>query len=207
MIVDLVLQPGDRAAIDTYHDLALAAVDRLATEALGWIGPIEFHLAQSDRERLTAYRLRYEAVIEHGWMQPKELPDGLECDRYDDEAVHILACDGQATIATARLVFPRSGLRLPTEEAFDLTIEPRGRVVDAGRFVVARAYSNLGHRVLAALLARGWLEVRARGYSAVCAAFASRAMLPVYQRMGLRLSPLGPPPASRGGDRYTLLFE
>ena len=207
MIVDLVLQPGDRAAIDTYHDLALAAVDRLATEALGWIGPIEFHLAQSDRERLTAYRLRYEALSENGWMQPKELPDGLECDRYDDEAVHILACDGQATIATARLVFPRSGLRLPTEEEFDPTIETRGRVGAAGRFVVASGEKQQGQSVLAALLARGWLEVRARGYSAVCAAFASRAMLRVYQRMGLRLSTLGPPRRFWGEDRYPILFD
>ena len=185
----------------------LAQIDDLASQALGWVQPIEFSIARSDAEREVAYRLRCQAVIDHGWMQPADLPDGREHDAYDDRAVHILARRGDAPVATARLVFPQNGLRLPTEEAFDLTIEPRGQVVDAGRFVVARESGSIKHRLLAAMLARGWLEVRARGYSIVCAAFASSAMLRVYQRMGLRMRTLGPARRYWGQDRYPILFD
>jgi N-acyl-L-homoserine lactone synthetase len=188
-------------------DQALAAVDRLAEQAIGWIKPIELSCTRSTAERETAYRLRYQAVIDHGWLSPSDFPDGLERDRYDDQAVHLLARDQGQVIATARLIFPQPYRLLPTEEAFDLMIEPRGQVVDAGRFVVAKSHSSLEHRVLASMLAYGWLQVRSRGYSMVCAAFASKAMLRVYQRMGFRMTTLAPPRRVWGEDRSPILFD
>jgi len=188
-------------------EIALAQVDDLARRAVDWIAPIRFRIAQAAAEREAAYRLRYQAVIAHGWRKPEDMPGGLERDAYDETAIHILAWDGDTLAATARLVLPQPGRRLPTEEAFDLRIEPAGQVVDAGRFVVAREHSSIEHRVLAAMLARGWLEVRAHGLAHVCAAFASTSMLRVYERMGLRATALGPPRYYWGADRYPILFD
>lgn len=188
-------------------ELALAQVDAIARAAIGWIAPIRFAIAQTEADRRAAYRLRYQVVIEHGWMQPDDLPDGLERDEYDDEATHILAWDAGVLVATSRLIFPRDNLTLPTEKTFGLTIEPRGQVVDAGRFVVARSHSSIEHRLLASLLGCSWLEVRARGYSRVCAAFASLAMMRVYRGMGAKMTALGPARYYWGADRYPILFD
>ena len=196
-----------RRVADGEQAQALARVDALATQAIGWVAPIRFSLAQSEPERDAVYRMRYDTVIERGWMQPADLPDGRERDAYDDRAAHILAWDGAVLAASCRLVFAEPGLQLPTEQAFDLQIEPRGHVVDAGRFVVARAYNDREQRMFAALLARGWLEVRARGFSNVCAAFASPAMIRLYRRMGFQITLLGPPRHYWGRDRYPILFN
>ena len=80
-------------------------------------------------------------------------------------------------------------------------------MVDAGRFVVARAYSSQEHLLLACLLARTWLEVRSLGYTRCCAAFASRGMLRVFSRMGFRYQVLAPPRYYWGCERYPLLFD
>ncbi len=198
----------DQAQVDADAEgRALTQVDVLAARAIEWVTPIRFGVAQSDAERDAVYRMRYEAVIDHGWLQPADLPDGRECDAYDDEAMQLLACDGDTPVASARLVLPRPGLTLPTEAAFDLTIEPRGQVVDAGRFVVVRAQAQREQRLFAALLAYGWLQVRARGYSHVCAAFASPAMLRMYKSMGFQITVLGPPRFFWGRERYPILYS
>lgn len=186
---------------------AYAQIDTLAQQLSLWVAPIRFALAQNDAERESVYRLRYQAVIEHRWLAPAALAGGLECDAYDARAIHIVAWDGVTLAATSRVVLPAPGLPLPTEAAFDLCIEPLGKVADAGRFVVARAYSNMEHRLLAALVARTWLEVRGYGYSDVCAAFASPAMIRLYNRMNLRVTPLAPPRLYWGQERYPVRFD
>ena len=201
------IQLRDRAAEEAEQAQSLAAVDRLAEQAMSWIKPIEFSCARSTREREAAYRLRYQAVVEHGWRPASDFPDGQESDRFDERAIQLLARDHDQIIGVARLVFPQANSRLPTEETFDLIIEPRGQVVDAGRFVLGKSHSSLEHRVLAALMAYGWLQVRSRGYSIVCAAFASKAMQRVYQRMGFRLTPLAPPRRVWGEERVPILFD
>ncbi len=186
---------------------ALAQVDALAARAVGWAAPIRFSVAQSEAERDAVYRMRYAAVIDHGWLSPSDLPDGRERDAYDDEAVQLIARDGDVPVASARLVFPRPGSTLPTEAAFDLQIKPSGQVVDAGRFVVTRAYANREQRLFGPLLAFGWIQVRARGFSHVCAAFASPAMLRMYKSMGFQITTLGPPRFYWGRERYPILYS
>jgi N-acyl-L-homoserine lactone synthetase len=186
---------------------ALEKVDALAAQALDWLSPVRFATATTDAEREATYRLRYQAVVERGWLQEQDLPGGVEQDDYDDKAIHLIAWDGSAAIATCRLVLPEPGTRLPTEAAFDLNIEPAGTVVDAGRFVVSRKYSSLEHRVLACLLARAWLEIRLAGYSRACAAFASRAMIRIYKGMGFRVKILGQPRFYWGVERLPVLFD
>jgi hypothetical protein len=51
------------------------------------------------------------------------------------------------------------------------------------------------------------LELRRRGYSHVCAAFASGAMRRVYKQMGLSSSVLAPPRFYWGAERYPVRFE
>jgi hypothetical protein len=103
-------------------DQALVKVDALATMAVGWVAPIHFTVAQSEAERQAAYRLRYQTVIERGWLKPEDLPNGVEYDKYDDQAIQILGWDGEKAVATCRLILPAPGLRLPTEVAFDLQV-------------------------------------------------------------------------------------
>jgi N-acyl-L-homoserine lactone synthetase len=189
------------------EEQAFARVDALAQKAVAWVAPIRFAIAQTTAEREAVYRLRYQAVVEHRWLTPTDLPDGLEFDDYDARAVHIVAWDNKALAATSRLVFPATGLKLPTEVAYGLEIEPRGKVVDAGRFVIARAYSNIEHRLLAALLSRTWLQVRAQGYSYVCAAFASSTMVRLYWKMGVLAAPLAPPRVYWSEERYPVRFD
>jgi len=195
-----------RSSIEN-HKQALAAVDALASNALDWIGTIRLGVAQTDQERQAVFRLRYDAVTEHGWVRSEELPERIERDFYDDSALHVVGWEGDKLVTSSRLVFPQPGLILPTEEAFELQIEPREQVVDAGRFVVARAYSGIEHRVLAVLLAKTWLVMREHGYERACAAFASKSMIRVYRQMGFQVAVLGPPRFYWGTERFPVLFD
>lgn len=192
---------------DAERALALARVDSLMAKTVEWVAPISFRIARSEEDRQAVYRMRYQAVIERGWLKPEDLPGGFEADEYDIGAVHVMAWDGEVLAASSRLVLPEPGRKLPTEEAFDLAVEPRGQVVDAGRFVVAKAYSTIQHRMLSALVARTWLQARALGYSHACAAFTSAAMIRVYRHMGIKITVLGPAKRYWGTDRYPVSFE
>lgn len=154
-----------------------------------------------------AFRLRYRAITHHGWAHPEDYPDGLETDHRDDKALHIVGWDGAIPAAAARLIFPTAGQRLPTEEAFDLEIEPVGRVVDMGRVTVEPAYSSIQHRVLAGLMAFAWREIAARGYTDACGAFASRAAIRIYQHMGFKTKILAPARPYWGDERFPILFD
>ena len=169
--------------------------------------PIHFCVAQVEAERQAAYRLRYQAIIERGWLQPEDLPGGIEHDEYDDDALHLIAWDGEAPAAACRLILPSLERLLPTEAAFDIRVMPAGEVIDAGRFVVARAYSSQEHLLLACLLARTWLEVRARRFLALLRGLRSRGMLRVFSRMGFRYQELAPPRFYWGCERFPLLFD
>ena len=190
-----------------YEDTVLSLVDALALRATGWVAPIQFRLAETDADREAIFRLRGAVVVEKGWMRPDELADGLETDEFDEDAVLIGAWEEGRLVATSRLLFPRPGLLLPTEAAYAIEVEPRGQVVDAGRFAIAREYTSLGHRLLAALVARTWMEVRARGFKVVAAAFASGPMMRVYERMGLKMTVLAPARRYWGEDRYPIRFD
>src|SRR5438067_3120190 len=110
-----------------------ACADSLARQIIAEGATLRFVVAQSSAEWETAFRLRYRVAMAEGWAQPEELAGGLERDAYDDEAIHIVAWDGEAMVGTTRLVLPTNRHPSPTEEAFDLVIEPRGRVADVGR--------------------------------------------------------------------------
>jgi N-acyl-L-homoserine lactone synthetase len=190
---------GSAATVDT--------IDAIAAQGLVIAAPICFGVAQSQEEKEATYRLRYAVSIERGYARPEELPGGLERDAYDDHAVHVVGWHGDRLATTARLVFPEPGIRLPTEVAFDVKIEPRGKVVDMGRVIVAREFSEAQHRILAGLMAFCWTQVRARGFVLVCAAFASSASLRLYRHMGFQIIRLAPPRPYWGEERYPVRFD
>lgn len=194
-------------ASGTRDDRALELADALASDLLARLAPIRFVVARSAAEREAAFRLRYRAVIERGWATAADYPEGLERDADDADALHLLGWDGEVPIATCRLVLPVPGRALPTEAAFELVVEPRGQVVDVGRVTVARGSSDGDHRLLAGLLARAWLEVRAAGYAHACGAFAAAPAIRLYQAMGFATTILAPPRISWGEPRSPVRWE
>jgi len=109
-------------------------------------------------------------------------------------------------MATGRLVMPTQGQLLPTEESFNLVIEPRGEVVDIGRFTVLRDYAQKENRYFVGLLGFCWLEMRARGYLHV-GGTASPGMLRHYRRIGFRVTDLAAPHLYYGEERYPCHFD
>jgi N-acyl-L-homoserine lactone synthetase len=185
---------------------ALVIVDQLSHGFIESIDALRFDIARDDSQREEVYRLRYQTVIERGWAQPGDMPDGMEHDHYDEKAIHIVGWDGNKLATTSRLVLPEDGLVLPTEEAFHIQIEPRGQVTDMGRQIVAREYSSIKHKVFAALLAKTWLEIRVHGYSLVCGDF-SPAMMRLYRIMGFDVKQLGPAQQFWGEERAPIMVD
>jgi len=165
-----------------------------------------FTLADNEVARHAAYRLRHEAVVEQDWYDDSGdgRLEGRERDRYDVRAIHLLGWDGEQPIATGRLVLPPGSL--PTEEACGMIVEPRGQVVDVGRMTVARSYQGPGHPVFLALLARLYLEVRARGFNVACGMMSQRARA-LVRMLGLQIEMLGEDRPYWGEPRAPVRFS
>jgi hypothetical protein len=149
--------------------------------------PYTFTVAVDDAQREVAYRLRYQSVVASGWVAPTSMPDGLEYDEYDADAVHVVGwLDGEPA-CTGRLVFPPGPL--PTEQACGITVAPAGQVVDVGRMAVGSAHAGHEHAAFMALLCRLYLEMREHGYEVACGMMSARVRL-VLRRLGLMLETL-----------------
>lgn len=183
-----------------------AMADAIGTHFIASAAPIRFSVAQSPGEREAVFRLRYDVVVDQGWVRPETFRSGLEQDDYDAEAVHLVGWDGQKAVATTRLVFPTGEKRLPTEVEFELRAEPHGQVVDGGRAIVARAYSDVQHRIFAGLLGCTWFEIQARGFHYLCGA-AVPAMIRLCRSIGYQITVLGPARQYWGEKRYPIRFD
>lgn len=181
------------------------SLDLLAHSILGRSG-FRFTLADDEAQRDAAYRLRHAAVMDEGWSHDSGVgrDAGLEQDSYDARAIHVLGWDRDEAIATGRLVLPPGPL--PTEDACGLIIEPRGEVVDVGRMTVARTHQGAGHSVFLALLARLYLEVRARGFDIACGMMSPRARS-LVRLLGLHLEMLGDDRPYWGESRAPVRFS
>jgi N-acyl-L-homoserine lactone synthetase len=164
-----------------------AALDALVAEILER-QRYRFTIATDEAGRETTYRLRHRVIVDQGWAAAGAAVDAQERDGYDDTAVHVLGWDGDTPIAAGRLVVPPHPL--PTEDLCRITVEPRGRVVDVGRLLVARSHQDHGHSVFVALLARLYLEMRARGFEVACGVMSARVRS-LVRLLGLRLDVLG----------------
>ena len=150
-----------RDTILTGGDVPLHEFDRFAAGALAGAAPLRLTLASTPGEREAVYRFRYRHVIAAGWAGPDDLPDGLERDRFDEGATHVMAWGGDALAGTCRLVFPDGNRPLPAEAPFDLVIEPPGAGADRRPAAVDAPYRGGGVAVV--VLAKAWLELRRRG--------------------------------------------
>jgi N-acyl-L-homoserine lactone synthetase len=186
--------------------MALKVLDDVCNRLMMLCEPIRFDVARSPIEREAIYRLRYREVIERGWSQPEDFPDGLERDAYDERAVQVVGWDGETLVAAVRLVLQADEL-LPTEAAFDLVVEPRGKVADAGRTIVAPAYRDpQQHKVLLGLLGRTALETSANGFTHLCGSM-SEPVQNLYRKIGIDVSILGPARQYWGEKRYPCRYD
>jgi N-acyl-L-homoserine lactone synthetase len=186
--------------------VALRALDELSVSLVEKAKPIRFSVAQSRAEQEAAYRLRYQALIDRGAARPEDFPDGLEHDEHDNWAIQVLGWSEGTAMATGRLVTPSPSRLLPTEQSFGLVIEPRGQVVDIGRFTVIREFAQKENRYFTGLLGFCWLEARMRGYIHVCGT-AAPGMLRHYRRIGFIVTELAPPHTYYGEDRYPCRYD
>ena len=185
----------------------LKALDRLSERLLVAAPELRVAVAGTAAEREAAYRLRYEQVVAHGWADREQLPDGLEQDAFDADALHVCAWDSDALVGTLRLVLPVPGRPLPVEAAFELEIDPRGEVVEAGRLVIAPGYrGDPAHRAWGALFACGWLAMRARGFCVLAGAAAPRTVEQL-RALGLPFEILGPTRPHWGEDRHPVRLD
>lgn len=151
-----------------------------------------------------AFRLRYQAVVERGWVGEQALGSGVEVDDYDSRAVHVIGWDDDTPIATGRLVLPPGPL--PTEDACGIVVEPAGNVVDVGRMVVVPTHQAAHHGAFVALLCALYAESRMRGFEVACG-MMSPTVRGLMRHLGLRLEVLGEARRYWDEDRSPVRFE
>jgi N-acyl-L-homoserine lactone synthetase len=168
---------------------------------------VRFAAAQSPEEREAVYRARYTEVIEKGWARPEDLPDRIERDEYDDQALLMVGWEDERLVIVGRLVFPSPNRPLPTEAEFNLEIAPSQQVVDTGRAILLQAdRGGAQHKLFLGLMGYAWQEMRARGYCHVCATMTA-SMLRLYRMMGIHWQTLGEPRLYWGKLRYPCKYN
>jgi N-acyl-L-homoserine lactone synthetase len=131
----------------------------------------------------------------------------MERDDYDADALQVCAWRDGELIGTLRLVPPVPGRRLPVEAAFELDVEPVGKVVEAGRLVIVPAHrGDPAHRAWGALFARTWLSTRERGFS-VLAGAASPRMVERLRARGLPFEVLAAARPYWGEERHPVRLD
>jgi N-acyl-L-homoserine lactone synthetase len=185
----------------------LMALDALSDRLLAAAASLRVAVAVTDAERQEAYRLRYAQVVGQGWVDAADLPDELEVDVYDADALQVCAWEREVLVGTLRLVFPKAGRPLPVEADFGIRVEPHGEVVEAGRLVVAPTFrGDPAHRAWGTLFACAWTSMRARGYSVLAGAAAPRTVERL-RALGLPFEILGPARLHWGEERHPVRLD
>ncbi|MBZ0306727.1 MAG: GNAT family N-acetyltransferase [Anaerolineae bacterium] len=185
---------------------SLNLLDNLAHHLIKASEGIRLAVADSQEQREAIFRLRYRTVIEHGWAKPEDLPEGIEHDTYDNDAIHIGGWIGEQLAVTMRLVLPSPERLLPTEAAFGMRVEPVGQVVDYSRGIVSPEFRKQGQPLFFGALGLLWLQSRSRGYHEICGT-AAAWMMEYYKRSGFLVIPLGTPQLYWGELRYPIKFD
>jgi hypothetical protein len=162
-------------------------LDAVVSELLR-ASPFRYSIAETEVEREIAFRLRYRAVVEQGWLVPADGVSEVEQDEYDVRAIHIVGWDGVTPIATGRIVLPPSPL--PTEAACAIVVAPQGQVADVGRMVIVRSHQDNQHGAFVGLLASLYSEVRRQGYTVGCGMMAANVRM-LMRILGIELEVLG----------------
>ena len=151
--------------------------------------------------------MRCDCVVAEGWARREDFPDGRARDDADDGA-WLLTCHDSGTLAASmRIVAPSAGRPLPTEQDFGLRARPAGRVLDAGRLVVApSARAHASHRIVGGLCARAWLVAHEHGYERFVSS-ATPALIELYRGLGLHVTVLGPAREHWGARRAPIAIS
>lgn len=166
------------------------------------IAPLHIGVAGGAGEVDALVALRSREAIARGWLPGAVTVDGADRDGYDDDAVHIVIRDGDEVIGGFRLILPLPGRPLPIETAFDLALEPAGRVVQWGRLILAPRYrGDRDHRLPLACFAAIWLETTRRGLEHVAGVVSPR-LKQLYEVMGWDFRIVGPSRQVDGEERY-----
>ncbi len=187
-------------------DVALRIVDAAATVRMAQARPVCFRVAESAAEREEVYRLRHQLLVAEGWLRAEDQPDGRDHDAYDERSVQITAWEGPAFAGVARVILPVPGQPLYSEQAYGLTLEPRGRVVEASRLFVAPAFRDGQVRIFAGLVGMVWLVGRQAGYDALCGTVTA-ATHRLYRRLGLEFVQVAPALEHLSQWRYPFLVD
>ena len=77
-----------------------------------------FKVADSEYELEKAFRLRYKVYCEEKkWLKKEDYPDGIEKDRYDKKAVHVIAFDEEfELVGNMRIIQQKDYRKLPFED-------------------------------------------------------------------------------------------
>lgn len=181
--------------------------DDFTTRFIALNPSVHFATAQSAAERDAIYRARYAEVIQKSWTQPEDLPEGVERDEYDDQALQLVGWEDERMVIIGRLVLPSPARPLPTEAAYNLEIAPPQQVVETGRGILLQPHrSDAQHKLFLGLMGFAWQEMRARGYCHVGAAMTS-SMLRLYRMMGIHWQKLGEPREYWGETRYPCKYD
>ena len=184
---------------------ALRELECVAIELMSSIAPLRIGVASGEGDLDAMFRLRGREIVERGWASPEAMPTGRDRDEYDDDAVHIAIWDAAEVVGGCRLLLPSRQRLLPIERDFDLRLEPRGRVVQWSRLVLARAHrGDPRHRLAMACFAALWLETTRRGFDA-CAGAIAKPMLELYHAIGMDFQVLAAPRLVDGEERYPAL--
>jgi hypothetical protein len=191
---------------ETRLGTALGITDAVTRAVVETLPTIDFRVARTPMELDAIFRARYEVALDEGWINSETWPDGRERDGWDDAAVHVAGWEGDSLVAATRLVFPVAGRSLPTEEAFDLIVEPRELVADTGRTLVTTHHRHRDHQVFFGAFCAAWQEVRAHGCCFATGAMAAD-VIRRCDELGMALSVLAGPIELWGEDRYAAYFS
>ena len=165
---------------------------------------LRFGRAASAEERREVFALRAAAVIEAGWAEPDDLPEGLERDELDARATHLVAVSGGHVVGTLRVAWDRDDVEAQLRlHEVDLPVE--GTMI-LGRLVVHRPWRPRSREVTVGLygeLVRLALEVGVRrGVS-----FVTESAIRWYRLGGIPLKVVGPPREVTGAPRSPAVFD
>jgi len=98
----------------------------------------QFERANTEEDRIAAYRFRHRVFLEEGFIDPGDFKDELFTDQFDETSEHILVySEDRELVGTTRFVCP-SKIGFPTEHLFDFD-EPdvaRDRLGEFGRLAI-----------------------------------------------------------------------
>lgn len=137
---------------------------------------------QSSTELKKCFELRHKIWFEELRWLSAPLPEGLERDEYDHNAVHFLATLDSDPIGTSRILLRSEQNKLPMEEMVDLKIFDNEKVAEVSRFMVSEDHRDLAAGIL---ITKALFEYGLKNDIAYFVCLANPDYLKVYEGFGM----------------------